>query len=368
MSWTTITSGLIVAGLAVNAAQAGNIDLTIDSSLADYVLEVSCSGETADEDWLRASKALQAQIKHHSGLNKKLTMDAYIEGLQAASRCETLEPDLFRFRYAVNEKEQLAQAIAFLKSHQSELADFVIDETEPYIPPELEFKGEIILSAAGQSCGGFSMDGAFFIDVPCIASDVENEFSAIKILSAHETYHALQYAFFAPFDEDIQVVDSPAAAQNYLFMSLLNEGTAEYVADSREVTGQGKLASLFEDFAARGYPLVSFNLRLVGYAAEVLGQPDNSNDRLRDMYALGFMGNTGQQFYYVGAIMAQRIELAFGRSALVCIMALTPEQFVLAYDAAGSVPGVDVDPIGPGAVIAARNLGQGRKSYLDCLQ
>ena len=86
------------------------------------------------------------------------------------------------------------------------------------------------------------------------------------------------------------------------------------------------------------------------------------------MYALGFMGNTGQQFYYVGAIMAQKIELAFGRTALVCIMALTPEQFVLAYDAAGSVPGVDADPIGPGAVIAARNLGQGRKSYLDCLQ
>ncbi len=220
---------------------------------------------------------------------------------------------------------------------------------------------------AGLSCGGFSMDGAFFIDVPCVADSVEDEFDAIKILSAHETYHALQYAFFAPFNEDMQIIATPAAAQDYLFMSLLTEGTAEYVAYSREVTGNGSLATLFRDFAVKGYQRVKYNLRMVGYAAEVLGQPGDSNRRLRDIYTLGFTGDTGQPFYYVGATMAKTIEAAFGRATLVCVMALSPEQFVLAYDAATSKPGTDAAPIGPGAVRAARQLGEGKASFEDCI-
>jgi hypothetical protein len=295
-------------------------------------------------------------------------MDAYIEGLQAASRCETLEPDLFRFRYIVQQKEEMAQAIAYLKTHQAELVDFVVEKTAPYFPPDLQFKGEIVLSAAGQSCGGFSMDGAFFIDVPCIASDVEGEFAAVEVLATHETYHALQYAFFVPFNEDMQVVDSPAAAQNYLFMSLLAEGSAEFVAYSRDVAGEGKLARMFRDFADKGYRRVNFNLRMVGYAAEVLGQPGDSSQRLRDMYSLGFMGDAGQPFYYVGSVMVQNIEAAFGREALVCIMALTPEQFVLAYADVASKPGMDAAPIGPGAVHAAQELGEGKVSYTSCLE
>jgi hypothetical protein len=349
-------------------AQAGAIDLSIDSSLADYVLEVSCSGEPVDEQRLRASKVLQAQIKHHSGLNRRYSMDAYIEGLQAASRCEVPEDDIFRFRYAVEEKETLARAIAFLKAHEDELVGYVVGKTAPYFPADQQFSGAVVLSAAGQSCGGFSMDGAFFIDVPCVAGAIEDEFMAIKVLSAHETYHALQYAFFAPFNEDMEIVDSPAAAQDYLFMSLLTEGTAEFVADSREVTGEGVLATLFSKFAAKGYRRVDTNLRMVAYAAEVLGQEGDSNRRLRDMYALGFMGDTGQPFYYVGAVMAEKIEAAFGRGALLCIMALSPEQFVLSYDAAVAKAGVEATPIGAGAVRAARKLGAGKISWEGCLQ
>ena len=46
---------LAVVVAVTTPAQAGTIDLSIDSSLADYVLEVSCSGEPADEQRLRAS-------------------------------------------------------------------------------------------------------------------------------------------------------------------------------------------------------------------------------------------------------------------------------------------------------------------------
>ena len=358
---------ILAAGLFTPTVQAGTIELSIDSSLADYVLEISCSNNPVDEQRLRDSDVLQAQIKHHSGLNPRYTMDSYIEGLKAAARCEVLEDDLFRFRYAVQEKDELARAIAFLKAHEDELVGFVVEKTAPYFPIDKQFEGAIVLSAAGQSCGGFSMDGAFFIDVPCVADAIEEELTAIKVLSAHETYHALQYEFFAPFSEDMSLVDSPATAQNYLFLNLLLEGTAEFVADSREVTGESRLAGLLSEFAAKGYRKVNFNLRMLGYAAEVLAREGDSQRRIRDMYSVGFSGGTGQEFYYVGAVMAEKIETALGREALVCIIALSPEQFVLAYDAVAGKDGVEATPIGAGAVQAARELAAGEDSWRGCL-
>jgi hypothetical protein len=367
MIWQIKMACLALAGLSATIqAQAGTINLTIDSSLADYVLEVSCSGETVDEQRLRNSEVLQAQIKHHTGLSPRHTMDAYIEGLQAASRCEVLEEDLFRFRFAVEEKESMSRAIDFLKAREDEMVGFVIEKTAPYFPADKQFSGAIVLSAAGQSCGGFSMDGAFFIDLPCVAEAVEEEYMAIKVLSAHETYHALQYAFFAPFNEDMQRVDSPESALNYLFLNLLLEGTAEFVADSRVITGDSRLAGLLGGFAKKGYRRVNFNLRMVGYAAEVLAEKGDSQRRMRDMYSVGFSGNTGQQFYYVGAVMAEKIETAFGREALVCIIALSPEQFVLAYDAASLKGDAEATPIGAGAVNASRLLAEGKVSWESC--
>lgn len=368
MNWQTKLAYLVLVGLtATTQVQAGTIDLTIDSSLADYVLEVSCSGEVIDEQRLRNSEVLRAQIKHHTGLSPRHTMDAYIAGLQAASRCEVLEEDLFRFRFAVEEKESMSRAIDFLKAREDEIVGFVIEKTAPYFPADSQFSGAIVLSAAGQSCGGFSMDGAFFIDVPCVAEAVEEEYMAIKVLSAHETYHALQYAFFAPFNEDMQLVDSASSALNYLFLNLLLEGTAEFVADSRVITGDSRLAGLLGGFTKKGYRRVNFNLRMLGYAAEVLGEEGDSLQRMGDMYSVGYSGNTGQPFYYVGAVMAEKIEAAFGREALVCVMALSPEQFVLAYDTASMKEDVEATPVGAGAVSAALQLSEGKVSWKHCV-
>jgi hypothetical protein len=48
-------------------------------------------------------------------------------------------------------------------------------------------------------------------------------------------------------------------------------------------------------------------------------------------YRAGFSDRTGREYYYVGAIMAEKFEAAFGREGMVCIIPLTPEQYVLAY-------------------------------------
>lgn len=348
-------------------ARAQTVQVTVDTSLADYILEFACSGEAVDEDRLRNSRLLQAQIKHHSGNSDRFTMDGFIEAAKAAARCETLERDLYRFRYVIESKADIAGAVAFLKEREAELAAFVVAKTAPYFPPDRQWSGEIVLAAASWSCGGFSMDGVFFIDVPCVAPSIEDEYQAIRILSAHETYHALQYAFFAPFSEDMAPIDTPAEAQAYLFLNLLLEGTAEFVADSRDVPGEGTLATIFRDMAARSYRQLASHFRWLDYAVAVLAVDDQSNRRIRDIYDFGFSGSTAQKFYYVGATMARKIEAAFGRESLVCVMALSPEQFVLAYDAAVQPAGGEGYPIGPSALSAARRLGKGNRSYTTCL-
>jgi hypothetical protein len=361
---------LLIAALAAGGiapASAQNVQIAVDTSLADYILEFTCSGEEIDETRLRSSRLLQAQIKHHSGNSDQFTMDGFIDAAKAAASCEVLERDLYRFRYVVEDREQIARAIDFLKEREAELSAFVVEKIAPYFPPDNQFSGEIVLAAASWSCGGFSMDGAFFVDVPCVAPSIEDEFHAVKILSAHETYHALQYAFFAPFNEDMSAVDTPEAAQAYLFLSLLLEGTAEFVADSRDVTGEGTLATIFRDLARQGYGRLASHFRWLDYASTVLAVDETSNRRIRDIYDFGFSGSTGQKFYYVGASMARKIEAVFGRDRLVCVISLSPEQFVLAYDAALEQAGEDSDhPVGPSTLAAALRLGQKNPSFRNC--
>lgn len=359
-----------LSGLAVSSfvfASGPDVRVSVDTSLADYVLEFACSNEAIDEERLRSSKLLQAQIKHHAGNSDLFSMDGFIEAARAAANCEVLDRDLYRFRYVVEDREQLARAVAFLKAHEAELSGFVVDRIAPYFPRDREYAGEIVLVAASWSCGGFSMDGLFFVDVPCVAASIEDEFEAVKILSAHETYHALQYEFFTPFSEDMSRVDTPDEAQAFLFLNLLLEGTAEYVADSRDVPGEGTLASIFRKFARQGYRQLDEHFRWLDYASTILAVDLDSNRRIRDVYDFGFSGGTGQKFYYVGAAMAAKIEARFGRDALVCVMALSPEQFVLAYDAALGAAADDEYPLGAATLAAARRLGAKNPSIGNCL-
>ena len=358
----------VLAAGGIVPANSQNVQIAVDTSLADYILEFVCSGEDIDENRLRNSRLLQAQIKHHAGNSDRFTMDGFIDAAKAAASCKVREKDLYRFRHVVEDPEQIARAIAFLKEHEADLSAFVVDKIAPYFPSNQQYSGEIVLVAASWSCGGFSIDGAFFVDVPCVAPSIEEEFQVVKILSAHETYHALQYAFFAPFNEDMSPIDTPEEAQAFLFLNLLLEGTAEFVADSRNVAGDGTLAVIFRDLAKQGYKRLASHFRWLDYASTVLAVDQSSNRRIRDVYQFGFSGSTGQKFYYVGATMARKIEEVFGRDRLVCVIALSPEQFVLAYDAALEKVNEEADyAVGASTLAAARRLGEKNTSFRSCL-
>ncbi|GJL93515.1 DUF5700 domain-containing putative Zn-dependent protease [Hyphococcus sp.] len=356
---------LICAVPFTGAAQAQTVKLNVDSSLAELILDKVCSGGEIDEDELRALPVLQSQIKHHTGQSDTRNIEAFLTGLKAAAQCETVEDDVYNFAPVVKEKEKFAAAVAFFTGKAGEIEDFVVESLTPYAPDDLDFEGELVLSIVGNPCGGFSMDGRFYLALNCLRDSYEADYMAAKVVSAHETYHAAQYVFFHPFSEYIEQVKTVDDALDYLFLNLLLEGTAEYVADSRKIDGEGKVSKFFQEFARKGYRNLAYNFRLVNYAADILGNDDALLRRIKDVYRMGFSGAGGQGFYYVGAAMAGHIEESYGREALVCIMGQPPEQFVRAYQATAlAAPGEATPAFGKALMKAANGLSKKREPAL----
>ena len=100
---------VMLALAAAGTAQAQTIALDVNSDLADYILDVTCSGEPVDEAYVRSLPVVQSQVKHHTGLIATRDMDAFVNGLKAASGCEVLEEDVYLFGPVVEEKEKLLE-------------------------------------------------------------------------------------------------------------------------------------------------------------------------------------------------------------------------------------------------------------------
>lgn len=362
-------SGLVLGVMTVNAsASAQAIKVDVDSSLADYLLESVCSTREVDDERLRSSPLVQAQVRHHTSLSQTRNFDALLAGLEAASRCEVPANDVYRFGPIVESKEVFAATVAFLKSHAREIEDFVTESLTPFVPEDLEYSGSIVLSIVGNPCGGFASEEYFFLAVNCLTGAHEEEYSAIKVVSAHEVFHALQHEFFYPGGNDFAEVESLDDAIEHLFRWLLFEGTAEYAVDTRQIEGSGTLTKFLTTFAENGYQQIPLHIEFFSYAAEILTAGSNSEDyreRLRNIYSLGFSGAGRQVLYYAGAAMTGHIDRTYGRDALICIFRLPPEQFVRAYHTAAlRSAGEETAPLAETVVQAAARISRKRDETL----
>jgi hypothetical protein len=358
-------SSLALGVAVINAAaSAQSIKMNVDSSLADYLLETVCSNMDVDEDRLRSSPLVQAQIKHHTNLSQTRNFDALLAGLEAASRCEVPEKDVYRFGPIVENKEKFEATVAFLKGRASEIETFVVESLTPFVPEDLDYSGNIVLSIVGNPCGGFASEKYFFLALNCLTAGHEEEYSAIKVVSAHEVFHALQHEFFYPRSKDLEEIESRDDAIEYLFRWLMFEGTAEYAADSRQIEGSGTLTEFLTGFSENGYKQIALYIEFLSYTAEILTAGSDAEDhkeRLRNIYNLGFSGSGRQVFYYTGAAMAGHMDKTYGRDALICIFRLPTEQFVRAYHAAAlKSPSGEMVPLGETIVKAADRISRKR--------
>lgn len=362
-------AGLLLGAAAMNAAaSAQDINVSVDSSLADHLLDIVCSDNDIDEAYLRASPLMQAQIKHHTSLSSARNLDALLKGLEAASKCEVPEDDVFRLGAIVKNKEKFEATVEFLKARAPEIERFVVESLSPFAPEDLAFSGDVVLSIVGNPCGGFASEEYFFLALNCLTAGPEEEYSAIKAVSAHEVFHALQNEFFYPRSKEFEEIASLDDSLEHLFRWLMFEGTAEYAVDSRQIEGAGALTEFLTGFAENGYQQIPLYTEFFSYTAEILTAGEGVDDykeRLRNIYKLGFSGAGRQVFYYAGAAMARHLDETHGREALTCIFRLPPEQFVRAYHAAAlQSPGEETVPLGQTLMEAAERISSRREADL----
>ena len=363
----------LAAGLFYSQAATAEVAITIDTSLADQTLALMCTGQPVDEAAVRGSEVVQAQVQHNSGLRDTATMDAYVAALRAASACQAPDHDPFGVADVIANAAAYRVKIDALKARQDEIAAAVAARIQNYIPEGMDYRGEVVLAAPYFSCGGFSARGRFFIDVRCLADDIDSEGEALTSLVAHETFHAIQNDLF--FGDEIGPRTTTHGALERLFRALLWEGTATYVGKAGgalPAEGGGPMTQLNRRFANENARRQRVNFALMTILFHHVRRAPTPEPAGRDAYAIGFSGGTYQEMgYFVGAQMAGDIEAAWGRAALICVMRLPSEQFVLAHDAVAGASTAEpaLLRLGPAAIDAARYVDRrrgGHHSFTQC--
>lgn len=319
----------------VAPANAQTIKLDVDVSQAERLLEIACSGVEIDENEWRESGALQAQLAHHRQFAERFSFENYIVGLKSISRCEVPTSDPFRFAALIERRDKMRKAIEFLSQNSEQIGARVTALLMPYVPQYFEFEGKVVLAGASFSCGGFQNEGIFFIDIPCLAADIEGEYEAVVRLIAHETYHSMQNSFAYPTLPGLSDIKTLNGAYNFMFERLALEGSGSHVGDMREVKGDGRYTNFSRSLARRNFRHLEYNFQLFDYMIEAIGnKPDDVKNRFPDIYGLAFDGSFGEHSYFVGQQMTAEIEHSFGASAIACLLALPYENYILAYNRA----------------------------------
>ncbi len=314
------------------SASAQSIDIDIDIAKAQRLLALACSDAEIDDAEFTESPVVQSQISHHQEFGARFSMENYLLGLRAMSQCRTPEPDAFRFKALVEQRQLMETAINHLARNRDDLIKRVHDNLLPYAPADMAFEGKAIIAAASFSCGGFSNRGIFFIDLPCLAPDIEGEYEAIIQLITHETYHAMQNRFASRALVAKEDVSTDIQAWDYMFHRLAMEGSASFVGDMRNIEGDGRYAEYSRDVAQRSFRHLAYNFQLLGILMEAIGNdPARVKERFPEIYALAFDGSFGELSYFTGQQMTAEIVHSFGAQSIPCLLAQPPENFALAY-------------------------------------
>ncbi|MEP2989820.1 MAG: DUF5700 domain-containing putative Zn-dependent protease [Parasphingorhabdus sp.] len=323
---------LIILALIACALPARAQTIDIDISNANRLLEIACSNQAIDPLEFSTSSIVQKQVEHHREFAERFTMENYLKGLEAAAHCKVLEKDPYRFRYLVQQRPSMTKSISYLLTKRADLTNRVRSNIAPYLPEGFDFESKVIIVAASFSCGGFSKDELFYIDLPCLSADIEGEYEAIAKLISHEAYHAMQNAFASKPMVDEKDVRTELQAWDFMFHRLAIEGSAAFVGDMRNINGDGRYAKFSRNLAQRNFRQLSYNFDLLAFMMEAVAHdPDSLAKRFPKIYALAFDGGFGEPSYFVGQQMTAEIVHSFGPETLPCLLALPPEEFALGY-------------------------------------
>ncbi len=328
------------------------VQIRLDTSFAHSVLVDVCSDRAIDEAAIRNSIVVKDMLAHFSKFRDYFTMDEYIAARKSAATCSPPDRDYFRFSEVIEKREELRRIVEKLSEKSDQFSGSTTDLVNAYTPTELNYDGIATVIVGGPSCGGWAIDGGFYVDLPCIGDDEVG----LRYLIAHEIYHGVQGQF-------VPDVPDSAPASIKIFDSIIREGSAITVADYSEIEDPGAYTKLSQRINRKNASRTDENFDLLDLAFSYLADSDDPDDADK-VYNIGLSGLFDSPFYFVGAEMVQAIDDTFGRDALLCIMSLPQAEFVFAYNAATEKGGRAL----PDSVVnAAKDARSAAPFYDSCL-
>ncbi|MCB1608532.1 MAG: hypothetical protein KDI71_16300 [Xanthomonadales bacterium] len=311
------TAVLILAAFSA-PDQPPQIRVRVDTQFASSVLGQVCSDQPIDESAIRSSAAVNQMVDHFAQFRADFTLDAYVEARRLAARCRTAEPDIFRFGEVIARREELQAEIATIAAEQSEYAAGIEQMLAQYSPEGMRFSGSATLVIGSPSCGGWSSNGDFYVDVPCLKGDRVG----LQYLIAHESYHAIQSRFMGK---------TPAEPPLALILdAIIREGSAMRVADFSQISNPGAYAQLSQRVLRTNRRRLVANVELFEVSVHYLlhSADPTAAERINN---IGLSGQFDSPFYSVGELVIARIDQQLGRAALLCLLEGPAVELFISY-------------------------------------
>ena len=233
------TIGLVMTATPVASAPRPS-DIQVDSSAAtrtvDAVLNpaLTRAKALAIAD-LPANQALIEQAREFgTGDTRETFADALLAEAQRHGKWS-----IFNFAEVHDHAADVRTVIKNINSDPAVFTKWIREKIAPFAPPGIPVQGIGYLEAGGPG-GGFSVNGRVYVNLAAL----KGEMDVVRLALTHEFYHGLQHeaqvaaGTRADFEYDPNTYAKlPTAfarscyATRQLFGSLMNEGTATYVAD-----------------------------------------------------------------------------------------------------------------------------------------
>lgn len=322
---------LFGAFLVAAPAGAEPLAVKLDVEAARAVL-AAVRNPALTPDQARAIASLpgnQGLIRKIKSYGRQADEPLFVEALLAAAQHRQNDADKnFRFAAVRDSADKIAAVLAELTDPARHTLDDVQRRIALFAPPGLSGRVTGYMIVGGTS-GGFAFgEPEFFLDLAHFP-----QAALATTITEHELYHAVQALAAAAYkpalaDKQCRTAVPGASRLDFLFQSLMEEGTASYVGDVLALPDNGDPAiKTARDRLTHGLGLLHRNATLLELSVHAMTTSSSLSDD--DIYAIGFYDD--EILYPLGYAMARAISDELGPGAVADLIGKPGALFVVRY-------------------------------------
>jgi Putative zinc dependent peptidase (DUF5700) len=320
---------LVLAAVAIRSAYAADsFHLKIDASQASAVLRIIDRGATdGDIEAVSRTAATQASIAHTAFFDPRGSVQAWKAGLRAAAAGTALQEDPFRFDQLRHDRTEATASIERIGANPDDFAARIERLIAPYMPANLALQAQMRL-VAGTRATGWTEENAdvFYFNI----GKGEGDLRGIATIAAHELYHlVLAHMLPRPRFSAAQ----PLGRVERVLLNGVDEGMASHVGRFNP-RDRGRLTQRNVEEDRNNEARRPDNWALLN--ALIIAARHSADVTPEVVHRIAFAGAYDEPGYYVFRDMAEQIEAAAGRPALLELVRRPPAEFVLAYESIAS--------------------------------